>query len=371
MKPKVDEKAGIMPLDGVRVISMAHLYPGPYCTMLLGDLGAEVIVIEQIGTGDPARLIPGYLSVINRNKRSITVNLKSPKGKEIIHKLAKVSDVFIEGHRPGVVERLGIDYTSLKKLNSDIIYCSISGYGQSGPCRDEPAHDITFQGIAGMLSGAGASPVHNPWVAIADLSSAMFATIGILAALRVKERYSKGQYIDISLLDGLISWMSVPLGSYFALGHAHRTNWPAYGCYKTKDDKYITLSTTVEDHFWKKLCGAIGRDDLSPMSLSLRVERGEELKKTLGEAFLSRTRDEWLMVLRTADVPCGPVLTLSEMVKNPQVLYRGMIVDIENSTGERIKQVAHPIKFSETPAKIRKLPPSLGEHTQEVYGVLW
>lgn len=367
MDTQENQEKTLSPLEGVRVISMAHLYPGPYCTMLLGDLGADIIVVEQTGSGDPARLIPGYLSIINRNKKSITLNLKSEKGKEICYKLASTSDIFIEGYRPGVVKRLGVDYASIRNVNPEIIYCSISGYGQNGPYRDYPAHDITYQGVAGILAPTESTiPIHNPWIAIADLSSAMFATLGIFAALRVRERFGKGQFIDVSMLDSLISWMSVPLGIYFTLGYAHRTNWPAYGCYKTKDSKYITLSMTIEDHFWVNLCCAIGREDLGKMPLPLRVEKAEELRNILQEAFLSRKRVEWLEILKKADVPCGPVLTLSEVVKIPQVVYRDMIVEVEDKQGKRIKQVAHPLKFSETPARIRRLPPVLGEHTEEV-----
>lgn len=358
-----------LPLEGIRILSMAEQLPGPYCSMLLGDLGAEVILLERPGVGDPARLVPYFLSVLGRNKKSITANLKSEKGREICLKLAQRSDVFLEGFRPGVMRRLGLDYESIRKANPKIIYCSISGYGQQGPYRDLPAHDTTYQGIAGMLSTyieRGDFP-QRPTVPIADLSSAMFAVIGVLAALMARERLGMGQFVDVSMTDGLISWMSVVLGFFFNTGSATHPGGrePAYGVFQTRDNKYLTLSIAHEDHFWRNLCRALGKEELGEMPREERRQRRDELVTMLREMLRAKTRDEWLKLLSEADVPCGPVSTIEEVVVDPQVRHRGMIVEVGS-----VKQVAHPIKFSQTPAQIRMLPPKLGEHTEEILSSL-
>jgi len=359
----------MLPLEGTRVLSMAEQLPGPYCTMLLGDLGAEVILLERPGTGDPARMIPAFLSILGRNKKSITANLKSEKGREICYKLAARSDVFLEGFRPGVLKRLGADYESIRKINPRIIYCSISGYGQDGPYQDRPGHDLSYQATAGLLANyieSGNFPA-GPGVAIADLSSAMFATIGILAALRARDRFGVGQYVDVSMTDGLVSWMSAALGIYLNMGSSLQAvaREPAYGVFQAKDEKYLTLSIAHEDHFWRNLCHAIGKDELAELPREQRHLRKDELVAMLRGALATKTRDEWVELLTKADVPCGPVYTLEEVVSDPQILHRGMIVEVDGPEG-RVKQVAHPIKFSETPAQIRMLLPKLGEHTEEI-----
>lgn len=356
-----------LPLEGVRILSMAEQLPGPYCSMLLGDLGAEVILLERPGTGDPARMAPHFLSVIGRNKKGITVNLKSEKGREICYKLAERCDVFLEGFRPGVLQRLGVDYQSINKVNPKIVYCSISGYGQGGPYRDLPAHDVTYQGVAGLLSSSIESGEFSiPSVPIADLSSAMFATIGILAALLVRDRLGIGQYVDVSMTDGLVSWMSVALGLFFHTGTTTLPlREPAYGVFPTKDNNYLTLSIAHEDHFWRNLCHAIGKGELAEMPREERHQRRDELILMLREIMATRTRREWLELLGRADVACGPVSTVEELTCDPQLLHRRMILEVDHPEG-KVKQVGHPIKFSKTPAQIRMLPPKLGEHTEEI-----
>jgi len=363
----------MLPLEGVRVLSMAEQLPGPYCTMLLGDLGAEVILLERPGTGDPARMIPAFLSILGRNKKSITVNLKSEKGRDICYKLAETSDVFLEGFRPGVLTRLGTDYESIKRINPTIIYCSISGYGQGGPYWDRPGHDLSYQATAGLLANlieSGNFPA-GPGVAIADLSSAMFATIGILAALRARDTFGVGQYVDISMTDGLVSWMSVALGLHFGTGSSLLAvgREPAYGVFQAKDKKYLTLSIAHEDHFWRNLCHAIGKDELAELPREQRHQRRDELVGMLRDVLATKSSQEWVELLSKADVPCGPVYTIEEVTSDPQILHRGMIVEVDSPEG-KVKQVAHPIKFSETPAQIRMLLPKLGEHTEEILSSL-
>lgn len=355
---------------------MAEQYPGPYATLLLADLGADVILLERPGTGDPSRLAAEHFNALNRNKRSITADLRTEKGREIGYKLAERSDVFMDGFRPGVVKRLGVDYESIRKVNPRIIYCSISGHGQDGPYRNRPGHDLTYQAMAGLL--AHLIPSGNfsggPRVAIADLSSGMFATIGVLAALLAREKLGTGQHLDVSMRDGLLSWMSVPLATYLSAGQrpvaGEARGEAAYGVFATKDGKYLTLSVAHEDHFWKNLCCAIGRDDLAELPRQRRHERRQELRAMLAEVLSTRSRDEWVELLTAADVPCGPVSTLDEVVVDPQVVHRGMITEITSATGEKVRQVAHPLKFSEANPEIRRLAPTLGEHTDEILASL-
>lgn len=357
-----------LPLEGTRILCMAEQLPGPYCSMLLGDLGAEVILIERPGRGDPARMLPHFLSVIGRNKKSVTIDLKSEKGREICHRLVERADVFLEGFRPGVMKRLGLDYERIKMIKPDIIYCSISGYGQDGPYLNLPAHDITYQGIAGMLSSyieRGDFPERHS-VPIADLSSAMFAVIGILAAVIARDRQGIGQFVDVSMTDGLVSWMSTALGIFLNTGiGAPMEREPAYGVFQTRDKSYLTLSIAHEDHFWRNLCHALGKGELSEMPREERYQRRGEIISMLREIFKEKTRAQWLKLLSEADVPCGPVYTIEEVVSDPQILHRGMIVEVAG-----IKQVAHPIKFSQTPAQVRMLQPELGEHTEEILSSL-
>jgi crotonobetainyl-CoA:carnitine CoA-transferase CaiB-like acyl-CoA transferase len=351
---------------------MAEQYPGPYATLLMADLGADVILVERRGTGDPSRFAEDHFNALNRNKRSIAVDLRTEKGKEICHKLAERSDVFMDGFRPGVVKRLGVDYDSLRKVNPKIIYCSISGYGQDGPYRDRPAHDLTYQSMAGLLANLVPSGNFSgrPGVAIGDLSSGMFATIGVISALFSREKTGVGQYVDVSMFDGLVSWMSVPLASYLRTGgepadRASRGE-PAYGVFAAEDGKYLTLSIAHEDHFWKNLCLAIGRDDLGDVPRNSRFERREELAAMLADVLITKPRDTWVELLNAADVPCGPVYTIGEVAADPHVEHRSLITEIPSSAGQKVKQVAHPLKFSETPASARHPAPALGENTEEI-----
>lgn len=356
-------------LAGVKVLSMAWQYPGPYCSMLLADMGANVIMLEPPGIGDPSRLMPCFFSAINRNKRSITLNLATEKGREVCHRLAQSSDVVTEGFRPGIAERLGVDYHSLKQVNPRLIYASISGYGQDGPYRDWPAHDLSYQGVAGMLAAqisAKGTSLTPPPVAIADLSSAMFTALAILAALYAREKTGKGQYIDVSMTDGLVSWMSVPLTCYLQQGEAGLRGMPGYGIFETKDGRFVTLSMTYEDHFWRNLCTVIGKQDLGQLSREERSAKQQELVSLLRAVFLTKTRDEWLKLLISADVPCGPAYELAEVITDPQLRHRGMFVELDDPRKGKRTFVAPSLKFSDTPAGIRMPPPELGEHTEEI-----
>jgi crotonobetainyl-CoA:carnitine CoA-transferase CaiB-like acyl-CoA transferase len=359
------------PLEGIRVVSLAEQYPGPYCTLLLADMGADVVLAERPGSGDPSRGPNGmsdFFASLNRNKRSITVNLKSEEGCEVCRRLMKWADVFVEGFRPGTMDRLGLGYEVAGKINPRLIYCSISGFGQSGPYRDRPAHDLSFQSMAGLLANLikKGNFADRPGVAIGDLSSGMFAVIGILAALEARHRTGRGQYVDVSMMDGLVSWMGTAIDSQLKTGHTMEMGGAAFGVYKTKDSRYVSLSVALEPHFWRNLWQAVGRPELGQLSFIERWQRNDELEGILREVFLTKTRDEWVEVLASGDVPSGPVLTLDEVATDPQVQAREMVVDWRSPDGKTEKLVNHPIRFSETPAGLRLPAPRLGEHADEV-----
>jgi crotonobetainyl-CoA:carnitine CoA-transferase CaiB-like acyl-CoA transferase len=308
--------------------------------MLLSDLGADVLVIEiprQAAT-------PPYL---NRNKKSMALNLKSEKGKEIFYKLAERSDILLEGFRPGVTKKLGVDYDTINEINPRIIYCSISGFGQDGPYADRPGHDINYVGLGGILNIPGKVPT-VPGVTIADLSAGMFAVISILAALLAREKTGKGQYIDVSMLDSVVSWMGTYIGGALAAGSVS-----TYGIFETNDG-YITLGA-IEEKFRSSFFNVI-RGFLDP-SLKKKAKQ----KGMFSEILKTKTTEEWLKILNDADIPCGPIYTPDETFSDPHVMHRGMIVEVE-----KMKHIPFPVKFSDTPAKIRGPPPSSGQHTTEI-----
>ncbi len=357
----------VLPLEGVKILDSAHQYPGPYCSMLLADLGADVLKIEKPGTGDPARQAPRFFQSINRNKKSLTLDLKKPEAREILYRLVKSYDVFSEGFRPGVSKRLGVDYEVLKKINPALIYCSISGYGQDGPYRDRPGHDLNYQAMSGMLGSFRDrdGTFTPPGVAIGDLSSGMFAALGIMAALMAREKIKQGQYIDVSMSDGLLSWMSTQLGSLPSDGGGIGGD-PGYGIFKAGDGRSFTLGIAHEDWFWERLCLAVGLKEYSALNGLERRKQRDVLIGKLNNIFLEKTRDEWVRILEAADVPVSAINELSEVPEDPHVKHRKMIQEITLDSGDRIRQVSFPVRLSRTPAEIRMPPPALGQHTGEV-----
>ncbi len=353
------------PLTGVKVISSAHQLPGPYCTMLLGDLGADVIVVEPPGVGDPARLLPGFLHAVNRNKRSIAVNLKDPGGLDVLKTLVSEADIFLEGFRPGVADRLGIAYQALSAVNPRLVYCSISGYGQSGPYRDWPAHDGTYQGIAGFLAREDGPPQQSS-AAIADLSSAMFAALSVVSALHHQRQTGEGQYIDVSMTDGLVSWQSPMLGAALkdgagGAGSFRARGEPGMGIFRCADGKYLTLSIAHEDFFWRNLCMQLDMQDTADLSRADRVAQRDRLVQRISDGLAKKTRQEWMAILPAANVPAGPVNTPAEALDDPQIRSRSMVVEVEG-----YRTIAHPVKYSKTEPSINRPPPELGEHTNEI-----
>jgi crotonobetainyl-CoA:carnitine CoA-transferase CaiB-like acyl-CoA transferase len=337
--------------------------------MLLADMGAEVLKIERPGAGDPARQVPDFFRTINRNKRSLTLDMKSPAGKAVLLRLVEQHDVFTEGFRPGVTARLGIDFESLRKINPRLVYCSISGYGQDGPFRDVPGHDLNYQAMAGMLEGFRDrnGEYIAPRITVADLSSGMFAVIGILGALTAREKSGKGQYVDVSMFDGLLSWMSASVGMTFATGMFDFGQDAGYGIFRGADGKPFTLGIAHEDWFWQRLCSAVGLEEHAGLNALARRLKQPALEKKMQAAFSTKPRDEWVRILIEADVPVAPVNDMEALPNDPHVQARKMIQDIALASGQTIRQVSFPIEFSSCDAKkIRRPPPELGEHTYEV-----
>lgn len=375
---------GDPPLKGVRVLDLSRVLAGPFCAMTLADLGAEVIKVEIPGRGDDTRAYPpfvngvsSYFMSINRGKKSVTLNLKTDEGREVFIKLAEKCDVLLENFRPGVMKRLGVDYEVLSEVNPRLIYCSISSFGQTGPYATWPGYDLIVQGMGGLMgiTGEPGSPPVRIGVAITDLGAGMWAVIAILSALRTRERDGNGQYLDISLLDGSVSWMTYVAGNYFAtdsvpprMGSAHPSIVP-YQAFEAGDGRSLLIAAG-NDRLWALLCRGLGlealKDDPRYVSGDKRVENREMLITFLQEEFLKRSRDEWLEDLRAIGFPCGPVYTVDEIFADPQVLHRGMLMEMDHPEAGRIKQIGPTIKFSRTPCTVGSSPPRLGEHTVEV-----
>jgi crotonobetainyl-CoA:carnitine CoA-transferase CaiB-like acyl-CoA transferase len=356
-------------LHGIKIVDLSIQIPGPYCSMILGDLGAEVIKIEQPGIGDFARALPNLFYGINRNKKSVILELKSSQGKEILHKLVAHADIVLEGFRPGVAEKLGIDYATLKGINPRIIYCSISGYGQDGPYKNISGHDINYQGVSGLLSltedlKAGADLSGLP---LADIAGSMFATISILAALVDRTKTNTGHYIDVSMTAGVFSWVGASLLTALkGLNNAESLYIPHYGIFQTKDNKFITLGIIHEQHFWENLCTVIDLDEMKSLNLMERIALREEVWRTLQAAFKTKTREEWLSLFHEADVPCSPVLTIEESFADPQIRHRQMVFEMQHPVEGSIKQRAFPATFSDMVLKKDMPPPLYGQHTDEI-----
>ena len=371
-------------LEGIKVLDLSRALAGPYCTMMLADMGAEVIKLEMPGRGDDSRswgppFVEGesaYFMSINRNKKSITLNMKSEKSTEIIHRLIKQSDVLVENFRPGAMERLGLGYEQVKKMNSGIIYCSISGFGQDGPYRMLPGFDQVLQGMGGLMSitGEPGGPPIKVGVAIADIAGGMFASYGIVAALYNREKTGKGQAVDISLLDSQVAWLTYRAGAYFAsgevpqpVGSGHPVIVP-YQAFKTKD-VYINIAVG-NDQLWERFCKAVGLEkvmnDPKFATNAKRVENREEIVKIIGDLIAAKNGEEWLNILTDAGVPCGPIYTVDKIFSDPQVLHRQMLQELDHPKVGTIKVAGTPVKLSDTPGEVKSAPPVLGQHTQEI-----
>jgi len=365
-------------LAGIRVLDLTRLLPGPYATLLLADLGAEVIKIEEPSTGDPVRWTPPFVNgksyrflLLNRNKKSLTLNLKNPQGREIFLKLAHTADAILEGFRPGAVQRLGIDYEAVRKIKPDIIYGSLTGFGQEGPYRERVGHDINYISIAGLLSLTGHEKPVIPGVPVADLAGGMFAALTLLAALIKRNRSLRGAYIDLSMTDCVLSFLGIHAAEYFATGQSLKPSetvltggFPCYAIYETKEGKFITIGA-LEEKFWANLCRALGKEEYTPYQFSL--EKREEIFASFKKLFKSRTRDEWLAFFDQREIPIAPVNDLKEAFDDPQIRHRGLLIETEN---KKIKQIGFPAKYAESFERQDQLAPALGEHTDEILRAL-
>ncbi len=373
-------------LDGVRVIDLSLVLAGPYCSMMLGDLGADVIKVERPGVGDDTRqwgppfTLEGgesaYFLCVNRNKRSITVNLKTPEGVEIIKALAAKSDVCLENFKPGTTDKLGLGYEALRKVNPGIIYCSITGFGPDGPYRNRAGYDLAVSAFGGLMgiTGEPEGPPVKAGVAMTDVMTGVYAHGAICAALYAREKTGLGQHIDVSLLETQVSALANMASSYLISGDipkrwgtAHETIVPYQG-FETKD-KYVIVAVG-NDQIWKRFCRIINRPDLAEdprfKTNPLRVKNRKECIGILTSVMKTRPRDEWIKLLNDEAVPCAPINTMDEVFADPQVLHRNMLVEVDHPTAGKIKLVGIPVKYSETGATIRMPPPVLGEHTREI-----
>lgn len=372
-------------LAGITVLDFAQFLAGPYCTMLLGDLGAEVIKIEKPGTGEVYRsygpkFIRGestsFLS-INRNKKSVTINLKDPRGVSLARRLVARTDVLVENFTPGTMDRLGLGFDEAAKANPRLVYCSISGFGQTGPYRDRGGFDLILQGMSGMMSVTGESdgPPVKVGYPVTDMGAGIYGAFGILAALLSRNITGKGQLVDTSLLEAGLSWASLPAGSYFAdgeiprrLGSASPQNAP-YEAFETSDG-YINVGTGNQK-LWLKFCEVLGISHLTQdprfRDNPSRVKSQRELAKEIEPMMQRKTTREWMELLGEAGIPCGPVYNLEEALRDPQVLSRDMVIEFDHPNIGKVKSLGFPVKFSESEFRVRKYPPLLGEHNHEIF----
>lgn len=379
------------PLDGIKILELARVAPGEFCTMLLADMGADVLKIETPPSDGKPDILDdkrrAAFAYVNRNKRSLALNLKAPEGQAIFQKLAAGADVIMEGFRPGVTKRLGADYETLSKLNPRIIYCSLSGFGQNGPYRDYPAHDINYLSLAGVLGLIG-EPDRKPAIPlnlVADYGGAsLHGALGIMLALFARERTGKGQHVDVAYLDSTLSLLGATpnLRFLFSDGLAPRRgagflggSYPYYAVYETKDRKLLSIGCT-ESWLWENFCKAIGRPEFVKYSrLSdqfVRAANAEEVKarEEIEALIRTRNRDEWYDFLVKHDVCVGKVYDVEEVFEDPQIQARQMVVEIEHPEAGKVKEVGVAIKLSETPGAARRAAPYRGEHTDQVLGDL-
>ncbi len=371
-----------LPLEGIKVLDLSRYLPGPFCTQILADFGAEVIKVEDPRGGDLGRQLAPLIGdqsarfyTVNRNKKSITVDLKKEEGKELFKKLVMISDVVVDQFRPGVMDKMGIGYESLKAVNEKIIYCSITGYGLSGPLRDAAGHDLNYLSLAGITGLTGTFQGMPAMCAaqIADIAGGtLYAVIAILLALASREKTGKGQLCDIAMMDGSVSLLAYTLGEWSGWGRLPERGddvltggYGFYNIYKTKDDQYVSLGA-VEDKFWADFCRKIGREEY--IQIQWDKAKQTDIIADIRNVMAEKTRDEWVAFFADSDICFTPILTLEEMCGNPQVLARDMIYKIQNvrGTNKEVVTPGIPIKLSATPGQAILSFPELGEHNQEI-----
>ncbi|WP_322012421.1 CaiB/BaiF CoA-transferase family protein [Paraburkholderia sp. J12] len=382
-------------LGHLRVLDLTRILAGPWATQNLADMGAEVIKVERPGTGDDTRAWgppflknesgcettdSSYFLAANRGKKSITVDLAHPEGQALIRELARTADVIVENYKVGTLARYGLDYSSLKALNPRLVYCSITGFGQSGPYAALPGYDFVFQGMGGLMSITGqreGSPGDEPMkvgVAISDLLTGMYATTAILAALEHRNLSGQGQYVDMSLLDCVVALSSYQAINYFLsgniprrMGNAH-SNMVPYQVFRCKEGDVIVA--VGNDSQYRAFCKVIGREDLAAderyATPGQRNRNRDSLISQIAPTMLTRTMSDWIELMEAANVPCGPIYNLQQVFEDPQIQHRNMQLSLPHSAGVQAPTVANPIRFSETPLQYTRSAPLLGEHTEAV-----
>ena len=371
-------------LDGIRVLDLSRVLAGPYCTMTLGDLGAEVIKIEQPGVGDDTRRWgppwtggeSAYYLCANRNKKSVTLNLKDERARDILRELARQSDIVVENFKVGALDRMGIGYAALSATNPKLIWCSITGYGQDGPYADHAGYDFVAQGESGLMSITGevdGEPM-KVGVAVVDITTALFASNAILAALHARDRTGRGQRIDAALMPSAVAWLANVGSSYLVsgempqrYGNAHATIVP-YQTFKARDQWIIV--GVGNDRQFQALCALIGRPELASdqrfATNPRRVANRDELIALLAAIFATEDGAIWLAGMTEAGIPCGPINTVDQVFDHPQIVHREMVVDVPHPTAGSVRLVGPPVIMSDTPAQVRSHPPLLGEQTDEI-----
>lgn len=379
------------PLEGIRVLDLTRALAGPYCTMMLGDLGADVVKVERPGQGDESRgwgppfvgapygPYPGestYFIAANRNKRSITVNFKNAEGQHIIRRLASISDVLVENFRTGTLEKMGLGFENLRHQNPGLVYCSFSGYGRTGPYAELPGYDVIIQAEGGMMgiTGPEEGPPSRVGVPIIDITAGMFASTAILAALRNRDMTGKGQLVDISLLDASAALLANVASNYLTGGMPHRRlgnahpNIAPYEAFRARD-RWFVMGAANEKQ-WNKLCEVIEKPELQDdprfITNTDRVANRAALSEKLNDLFSTQNADDWLANFREAGLPCGPINAIPDVFSHPQAEARDLSLNVEHATAGKVTVTGFPYKFSQTPAEIHHPPPLLGEHTQEV-----
>jgi formyl-CoA transferase/CoA:oxalate CoA-transferase len=383
------------PLEGITVLDLTRVLSGPYCTMLLADMGARVIKIEQPGKGDDTRAwgppylhpvaqtphgvdaaYPGesaYFLSINRNKESVTLDFKDPDGRAVLDRLIARSDVLVENFRPGTLDRIGLDYATIAARNPRLVYCSVSGFGHTGPRRSQPGYDAVMQGEGGLMSITGApdGPAYRLGVAIADIVSGMFAAYGTAMALFARERTGRGQDVDVAMLDSVAALLTYQAGNYFAsgkvparLGNRHPSIVP-YETFAASDGEFVLA--VGNDEQWRKFCAvaALPADERFATNRQ-RVMSYDELRPIVADRLRRQSRETWIDKLTAAGIPCGSVRNLQELFDDPQLAAREMIAQAEHSAIGALRLLGVPVKLSDTPGRVRTAPPMLGEHTERV-----
>jgi CoA:oxalate CoA-transferase len=378
----------MLPLENIKVLDLSRVLAGPYCTMILSDLGAEVIKVEIPGTGDDSRSFGPFLNgqslyflSINREKKSISLNLKTGRGKEILRELITKVDVLVENYRPGTMEKLGLGYEDLRQLNPGLIYAASSGYGHTGPSSPKASYDILAQAMGGIMSITGwpDAPPTRVGMSLGDITASLYTAIGILAALHQRNSTGIGQKVDIAMLDCQLSILENAITRYQVeqrspepLGNRHPTITP-FQAYQASDHYFVIAAGN--DALWLKLCEVIGRPDLAGhadfSTNKLRTQYLEELNAELEKTLSRKTADEWIALIDGAGIPCGPINTIDKIMTDPQVLSRNMIVEVEDKIAGPVKIAGNPVKMTSIAEKpFRRPAPGIGEHNREIYSEL-